>query len=806
MMAISDPGTASSVSGSPGDQHMAIETVPLPPDALILVPVRNTVLFPGIIFPVSIGRPKSIAAVQQAVREERPIGIVMQRDAEVADPGPADLHQIGTIANIVRYMTAPDGSHHVVLQGVQRIRILDLLPGTPFPVARVLHIPEPETRTPEIEARFMNLQSQAIEALELLPQAPQELLAMIRTATSPGSVADLAAAYMDIKPDEKQDILETIDLTTRIDKVSRLLAQRIEVLRLSQEIGRQTKAAFDERQREAVLREQMAAIQRQLGESDGKAQEVAELTEAIAKAEMPKEVEEQARKELRRYERMPEAAVEAGMIRSYLDWLIELPWGLPEEKPIDIAEARRVLDEDHYGLEKIKTRIVEYLAVRKLAPHGKAPILCFVGPPGVGKTSLGQSIARAMGRPFVRVSLGGVHDEAEIRGHRRTYIGALPGNIIQAIKKAGARNCVMMLDEIDKMGRGIQGDPSAAMLEVLDPEQNATFRDNYLGVPFDLSRVVFITTANMLETIPGPLRDRMEIISLAGYTEDEKLEIARRYLVRRQLEANGLKPEQAEIDDEALRGIIRGYTREAGVRNLEREIGKALRYAAMRVAEGSASQVRIAADDLATVLGPLRFENEVAMRTSVPGVATGLAWTPVGGDILFIEAARTPGKGGLILTGQLGDVMRESAQAALSLVKSRATLLGIDPDGFEKNDIHIHVPAGATPKDGPSAGVAMFTALVSLLTNRTVRSDTAMTGEISLRGLVLPVGGIKEKVVAAAAAGLTRVMLPARNRRDFEDIPQDARERLEFVWLERVDDAIAAALEEKPADAAEAAE
>jgi ATP-dependent Lon protease len=806
MMAISDPGTASSVSGSPGDQHMAIETVPLPPDALILVPVRNTVLFPGIIFPVSIGRPKSIAAVQQAVREERPIGIVMQRDAEVADPGPADLHQIGTIANIVRYMTAPDGSHHVVLQGVQRIRILDLLPGTPFPVARVLHIPEPETRTPEIEARFMNLQSQAIEALELLPQAPQELLAMIRTATSPGSVADLAAAYMDIKPDEKQDILETIDLTTRIDKVSRLLAQRIEVLRLSQEIGRQTKAAFDERQREAVLREQMAAIQRQLGESDGKAQEVAELTEAIAKAEMPKEVEEQARKELRRYERMPEAAVEAGMIRSYLDWLIELPWGLPEEKPIDIAEARRVLDEDHYGLEKIKTRIVEYLAVRKLAPHGKAPILCFVGPPGVGKTSLGQSIARAMGRPFVRVSLGGVHDEAEIRGHRRTYIGALPGNIIQAIKKAGARNCVMMLDEIDKMGRGIQGDPSAAMLEVLDPEQNATFRDNYLGVPFDLSRVVFITTANMLETIPGPLRDRMEIISLAGYTEDEKLEIARRYLVRRQLEANGLKPEQAEIDDEALRGIIRGYTREAGVRNLEREIGKALRYAAMRVAEGSASQVRIAADDLATVLGPLRFENEVAMRTSVPGVATGLAWTPVGGDILFIEAARTPGKGGLILTGQLGDVMRESAQAALSLVKSRATLLGIDPDGFEKNDIHIHVPAGATPKDGPSAGVAMFTALVSLLTNRTVRSDTAMTGEISLRGLVLPVGGIKEKVVAAAAAGLTRVMLPARNRRDFEDIPQDARERLEFVWLERVDDAIAAALEENPADAAEAAE
>jgi len=500
---------------------------------------------------------------------------------------------------------------------------------------------------------------------------------------------------------------------------------------------------------------------------------------------------------------MPEAAAEAGMVRSYLDWLIELPWALPVEKPIDIAESRRILDEDHFGLQKIKSRIVEYLAVRKLAPQGKAPILCFVGPPGVGKTSLGQSIARAMDRPFVRVSLGGVHDEAEIRGHRRTYIGALPGNIIQGIKKAGARNCVMMLDEIDKMGRGIQGDPSAAMLEVLDPEQNGTFRDNYLGVPFDLSRVVFIATANMLDTIPGPLQDRMEIISLPGYTEDEKLEIARRYLVRRQLEANGLKPEQAEIEVEALRLIIKGYTREAGVRSLEREIGRVMRHVAVQVAEGSASRVVIAPKDITEILGQPRFEGEIAMRTSIPGVATGLAWTPVGGDILFIEASRIPGKGALILTGQLGDVMRESVQAALTLVKSRAAQLGIDPQLFEKSDIHVHVPAGATPKDGPSAGVAMFTALTSLLTNRTVRSDTAMTGEISLRGLVLPVGGIKEKVVAAAAAGLARVMLPARNRRDFDDIPQGARDKLKFVWLERVDDAIAAALEpEKPAEAA----
>jgi ATP-dependent Lon protease len=635
---------------------------------------------------------------------------------------------------------------------------------------------------------------------------PPELVGTVQAAGTPGALADLVAAYLDVSPDQKQELLETIDLTARMDKASRLLAQRLEVLRLTHEIGRQTRATLDERQREVILREQMAAIQRQLGEGDGRAQEVQELTEKLAKANMPPEVEEQARRELRRYERMPEGAMEAGMVRTYLDWLLELPWALPEDKPIDIAQARRILDEDHFGLEKIKQRIIEYLAVRKLAPNGKAPILCFAGPPGVGKTSLGQSIARAMGRPFVRVSLGGVHDEAEIRGHRRTYVGALPGTIIQAIKKAGARDCVMMLDEIDKMGRGVQGDPSAAMLEVLDPEQNATFRDNYLGVPFDLSRVAFIATANMLDTVPGPLRDRMEIISLAGYTEDEKLQIARRYLVRRQLEANGLKPGQAEIGDEALGRIIRDYTREAGVRNLEREIGRALRHAAVRIAEGSTEHVNIDADQLTAILGPARFEDEVAMRTSVPGVATGLAWTPVGGDILFIEASRAPGKGGLILTGQLGDVMRESAQAAMTLVKSRAASFGIAPEVFEKNDIHIHVPAGATPKDGPSAGVAMFTALVSVLTGRTVRSDTAMTGEISLRGLVLPVGGIKEKVAAAARAGLTRVMLPARNRRDYEEIPEDARTRLEFIWLERVDDAIAAALEDKPTEVPEAAE
>ena len=772
---------------------------PLPADAIAIIPVREVTLFPGVVLPVTVGRQRSIAAAQSAVREQRQVGILMQRDRSTNEPQPIDLHRVGTIANVVRYVTGPDGAHHLVCQGDERFQAIEFLSGWPFLVARIQRIAEPEERTPEIEARFLNLQQQAIEALELLPQAPPEMIVAVQGVRSPGALADLASAYMDMKPEEKQEILETIDVSARMDKVSRLLAHRIEVLRLSQEIARQTKTALDERQREVLLREQMAAIQRQLGEGEqSKAQDVAELSEAIAKAGMPKEVEEQARKELRRLERMPEAAAEYGMTRTYLDWLIELPWALPEEQPIDIVAARKILDEDHYGLEKIKRRIVEFLAVRKLAPHGKAPILCFVGPPGVGKTSLGQSIARAMNRKFVRVSLGGVHDEAEIRGHRRTYIGALPGNIIQAIRKAGARNCVMMLDEIDKLGSGIHGDPRAALLEVLDPEQNATFRDNYLAVPFDLSRIVFITTANVLDSVPGPLRDRMEVIALSGYAAEEKFNIARRYLVARQLEANGLRPEQVEIADEALREIIGHYTHEAGVRNLEREIGKALRHAAVRIAEGQPGPIRITRDDLVGVLGAPQFESEVAMRTSVPGVATGLAWTPVGGDILFIEATRASGNGRLILTGQLGEVMRESAQAALSIVKNRATSLGVDEKIFEKSDIHIHVPAGAIPKDGPSAGVAMFIALASLMTERAVRSDTAMTGEISLRGLVLPVGGIKEKLAAAARAGLKRVLLPARNKKDLEELSEETRKALELVWLEHVEDAVAAALEEAP--------
>jgi len=767
----------------------------IPPDAVIIVPVRTAVLFPENVLPLSLDTPAAVAAAQQAVRTQRQFAVVLQRDLKSDAPGPAAMHRMGVTANLLRYVTAPDGGHHMICQGVQRFHITEFLSGWPFLVARGIHIPEPAADGQDMEARFISLKQRALEALELLPGAPPPLREAVDAVTTPGALADLAAAHMDLKPEEKQEILETIDLAQRLDRVSSLLSHRIEVLRLSQQISQRTRAAFDERQRQAVLREQLAAIQKELGEDEGTGTEIAELQAAIEAAGMPPEVDAQARKELRRLERTPDASAEYGMIRTYLEWLTELPWKLPTPASIDIEEARKVLDADHYGLDKIKQRIVEYLAVRKLSPDGKAPILCFAGPPGVGKTSLGQSIARAMQRKFVRVSLGGVHDEAEIRGHRRTYVGALPGDIIQAIRRAGSRDCVMMLDEIDKMGSGIHGDPSAAMLEVLDPEQNSTFEDNYLAVPFDLSRVVFIATANMLEGIPGPLRDRMEIIQLAGYTAREKLEIAKRYLVRRQVEANGLKPDQVAIDDNAIAHVIADYTREAGVRWLERELGRLMRNAAVRIAGGEAGPIRVGAEEVLKILGAPRFENEVGMRTSVPGVATGLAWTPVGGDILFIEATRTPGGGRLTLTGQLGEVMRESAQAAMTLVKSRAVQLGIAPEALERQDIHVHVPAGATPKDGPSAGVAMFTALVSLLLDRNVRSDTAMTGEISLRGLVLPVGGIKEKVLAAEAAGLKRVMLPARNRRDFEDIPEETRGKLEFIWLETVDDAMAAALE-----------
>jgi ATP-dependent Lon protease len=766
---------------------------PLPDDALILIPMRNTVLFPGVISPITVGRAASIAAAQEAVRTNKPIGFLLQRHADNNDVKPGDLYWVGTSGNVVRYITGNEGAHHLVVQGQGRFRVLEFLEGWPFLVARVAPVEMREETSPEIEARFLQLKRQAAEAIELLPGAPGELSLVVQGMTSASLLADMVANLLDVKNDDKQDLLETFDLRRRLDKVIELLSERVGVLRISKEIGEKTQKQFNERQREHVLREQMRQIQKELGEGEEGDAEITELKQAIEDAGMPEDVHKHATKELKRLQRMGEGSAEGSMLRTYLEWLGELPWKDAAAQEIDIAKARRILDEDHFGLDKIKRRILEHLAVRKLNPSGKSPILCFVGPPGVGKTSLGQSIARAVGRKFQRIALGGVHDEAEIRGHRRTYIGALPGNVIQALRRAESKHTVLMFDEIDKLGMGgFHGDPSSALLEVLDPEQNSKFRDNYLGVDFDLSKVMFITTANVLDTIPGPLRDRMEIIQLPGYTEEEKVEIAKRYLIKRQLEANGLSSEKAAVSEAAIRAIIGDYTREAGVRNLERHIGAVLRNAAMRIAEGASDKIEIAENDLRAILGPKKFENETAERTSLPGVATGLAWTPVGGDILFIEASKVPGSGKLIITGQLGDVMKESAQAALTLAK---TFTG---ETLEKVDVHIHVPAGATPKDGPSAGVAMFLALTSLMSNKPVRADVAMTGEISLRGLVLPIGGVKEKTLAALRAGIRTVMLPRRNEKDLEDVPAEARQKLEFVFLDRVDDAIRTAIGEMP--------
>ncbi len=768
----------------------ALAVRPLPEDALIVVPLRSAVLFPGIITPLAVGRGSSVAAVQEAARQGRKVGFLLQRDPKTDQVGADDLHWVGTAGEIVRYVPAAEGVHHLAVQGHSRFRVTEFLDGWPFLVARVVWVPEATEGGEDIEARFLQLKAQAVEAIKLLPNVPDELAGAVQAIDSAAQLADMVANLLDVENEEKQAVLEAFDLKRRLDLVLAHLAERVSVLRLSKEIGDKTKKEFDERQREHVLREQMRQIQKELGEGEETAAELEELAKSLEAAGMPEDTLKYAKKEFKRLSRMGEGSGEASMLRTWLELMAELPWKAEAQEPIDIAAARKVLDEDHYGLEKVKRRILEYLAVRKLNPEGKSPILCFVGPPGVGKTSLGQSIARATGRRFQRVALGGLHDEAEIRGHRRTYIGALPGNVLQALKRAESRSGVLMLDEIDKLGMGgFHGDPSSALLEVLDPEQNSKFRDNYLGVDFDLSRVMFIATANVLDTIPGPLRDRMEVIQLPGYTEEEKLQIARKYLVRKQLEANGLQAAQAAVTDAAIRGIIADYTREAGVRNLEREIGAVLRHAAMQIAEGGAQVVTVDAADLATILGARKFENEVALRTSLPGVATGLAWTPVGGDILFIEASKVPGTGKLILTGQLGDVMKESAQAALTLAKTWSG------DALEKTDIHVHVPAGATPKDGPSAGVAMFVALTSLLEGKPVRPDVAMTGEVSLRGLVLPIGGVKEKTLAALRAGISTVMLPKRNEKDLDDVPAEARHKLQFVFLDKVEDAVRTALQ-----------
>lgn len=766
----------------------------LPADVVALLPMRNLVLFPHVLAPVALGRPKSVAALQQAVACKAPVGLVLQKDAQEDDPGLSGLCSVGTLATVLQHKLADDGQAHAVCQGLQRIRIIELVEGYPFLAARIERLAEIGEHSTEAEAMAIQLRERGTEILSLLPGVPAELAHLLQGTRSPSQLVDLAASLLDTELPEKQALLETLSTEERLGAMLKTVTHRLEVLRLSREIGARTKEQLDDRQRRILLEEQLRTIKKALGENGEGAREMASLGEAISAAHMPPEVDAHVRKELQRLERMHDAAGEASTLRTWIEWMTEMPWAEPGERVIDLAAARQTLENDHFGLARAKQRIVEYLAVKKLNPQGRAPILCFVGPPGVGKTSLGQSVARAIGRPFVRVSLGGVHDEAELRGHRRTYVGAMPGNIVQSLRKAGARDGVMMLDEIDKMSASLHGDPYAALLEVLDPEQNSTFRDNYLGVPFDLSRVLFIATANVIDNLPPPVRDRMEVIELPGYTLEDKLQIAQRYLLARQLQACGLRADQCELTEAALHAMATGYTREAGVRQFEREIGRVMRAVALRVAEGTATHVCVDATDLEALLGPPTVEHDVALRSGLAGVATGLAWTPAGGDILFIEATRVAGSGRLILTGQLGDVMKESAQAALTLVKSRAPDLGLSAALFEHVDVHVHVPAGAIPKDGPSAGVAMFIALASLFCDRPVRHDLAMTGEISLRGLVLPVGGIKEKVLAAQRAGLREVLLPTRNRKDLHDVPESTRQALHFTWLETVDDAITAAL------------
>jgi len=767
----------------------------IPAGAMVIVPLRNRVLFPSMMMPLSVNSPVRRQAIEEAVRQQMPIGFVSQRDPNVEKVQPKDMFPVGTAADVLRMFSLPDGQRQVLVQGRRRFEIAEFLETDPALIARVTMIEEKIPQTKEFDARILHLRQEAARALSLFPEPMNELRAMIERIEDPLSVIDLIASTLDLPVADRYEILAIFDPEARARRVSELLAQQIELLELSKKIGAQTKESMDKSQRQYFLREQLKAIQKELGEEDGKGVEIDELRKKLYDAKMPTDVEKEALKELTRLERIPEAAADYSLLRTYFDWIVELPWSTLTKEEIDLPKAREILDNDHYGLDKVKKRIIEFLAVRKLMPQGKSPILCLVGPPGVGKTSLGQSIARAMNRKFVRQSLGGVHDEADIRGHRRTYVGALPGNIIQGIKKAGSRNPVFMLDEIDKLSASFHGDPSAALLEVLDPAQNATFQDHYLGLPFDLSQVLFIATANVLDSIPGPLRDRMELLELPGYIEEDKLAIANGYLVPRQMTENGLKAGDIYFTDDSIREIIRSYTREAGVRQLERELGSVCRSVATRIVEGMSEAITVKPESIGAYLGPQKFFNEIALRTSLPGVATGLAWTQFGGDILFVEATKMAGDGRLILTGQLGDVMKESAQAALSLVKSRAETLGIDADIFRKNDLHIHIPAGAIPKDGPSAGVTLFVALVSLLTGRRISKDVAMTGEISLRGLVLPVGGIKEKVLAARRAGISCVLLPALNRRDLEEIPPAVRQGIRFEFLQTADEALRLALE-----------
>ncbi len=770
------------------------------PSELPVLPLRETVPLPDTLTPLAIGQERSIQLVNDALAGSRLLVMVASRDPEKEQPGPDDLYDVGVVGAIARMIKVPDGTLRILVQGAQRVLIERWARTEPYLVAEISELPDTVAESPELTALSRNVQETFSRIVEAVPYLPEELQYAVANLDDPSALSHLIAGSLRIRSDEKQGLLEETDVARRLRRLAEILAREAEVISIGTEIQSQVQSELDKSQREYVLRQQLEAIRRELGEFDESAAEASELREQLSALPLPDEVRTQADRELRRLEALPPQAAEHGVIRTYLEWIASLPWGKTSEDNLDLTHAREVLDEDHYDIEQVKERILEFLAVRKLNPDAPGGILCFVGPPGVGKTSLGRSIARALGRAFQRFSVGGMRDEAEIRGHRRTYIGAMPGTIIRSLRDAGTANPLFMIDEIDKMGSDFRGDPSSAMLEVLDPEQNDSFRDYYLDVPYDLSHVMFVTTANTLDTIPGPLRDRMEIIELAGYTEEEKLQIAKRYLVPRQIERTGLRKSWISINDRALRLIISDYTREAGVRSLEREIGNVCRKIARRVAEGDGAKPKrttITPERARELLGKPRFLNEARRRTRDPGVATGLAWTPVGGDVLFVEATGMPGKGELTITGQLGDVMKESAQAALSYVRAHFAELapGLGDDWFAEHDLHIHVPAGATPKDGPSAGVTMTTAIVSLISGRPVRDDVAMTGEVTLTGQVLPIGGLKEKALAAQRNGIGTVIAPTVNEADIDEIPEHLRRELTFVFVDDVRQVLETALE-----------
>ncbi|MDX6672781.1 MAG: ATP-dependent Lon protease, partial [Solirubrobacteraceae bacterium] len=768
------------------------------PGALPVLPLRETVAFPDTLTPLAVGQERSIKLVNDVLAGNRMLAMVASKDAELETPGPDQLYEVGVAGVIARMMRVPDGSLRVLVQGAQRVRIARWAAESPYLIAAVEEDPDVLVESIELTALMRNVQQTFTAIVEEVPYLPEELQLAVANIDDPSALANLISGALRLKIEEKQELLEEVDVGKRLRRLSEILARELDVISVGTKIQSQVQSELDSSQREYFLRQQLKAIQEELGEADEMVAEANELRDQLDAIELPEEVRRQADRELQRLERLPPAAAEHGVIRSYLEWIASLPWDKTTEDNLDLDHARKILDEDHYDIEKVKDRILEFLAVRRLKPDARGSILCFVGPPGVGKTSLGRSIARALGRAFERISVGGVRDEAEIRGHRRTYIGAMPGTIVRALRDAGARNPLFMIDEIDKMGADYRGDPASAMLEVLDPEQNSSFRDHYLDVPFDLSSVMFVTTANTLDTVPGPLRDRMEVIELAGYTEEEKLEIAKRYLVPRQIERNGLTKGKIAFTDPALRAIIADYTREAGVRNLEREIGTVCRKVARLVAEGKVTKRYSVSEKRAReLLGKRRFFSEARRRTAEPGVATGLAWTPAGGDVLFVEATAMPGSGKLMITGQLGEIMRESAEAALSYVRAHAADLApeLPVSWFADHDLHLHVPAGAIPKDGPSAGITMAAALVSLLTTRPVRDDVAMTGEITLTGQVLPIGGLKEKALAAQRNGIGEVIAPKLNEADVDEIPAHLRGDLGFVFVEQIHEVLHEALE-----------